>query len=120
LRTGPSRVGLFSATTDVELASLMVSPRTSVVTALAFSPDGRNLAVAGRSGLVRLWSAATGEAPRLLRAFRGLSQQYGQPEAVQTVAISPDGHDLAAVDAQLQMTGKSSASTSPRPRVVRP
>jgi WD40 repeat protein len=56
---------------------------------LAFSPDRRVLASAGRDGGVRLWDAATGE-PRATLATPG---GHGQ-----VLAFSPDGRVLAAGD----------------------
>ena len=55
--------------------------------ALAYSPDGRQLAAAGRRGPVRIWDAATG---RLLRDLEGHTRQ------VCSLAYSPDGALLAS------------------------
>lgn len=55
-------------------------------TTLAFSPDGRSLATGSESGLVQLWSAATGRIQRTLR---------GHDDVVNAVAFSPDGEHLA-------------------------
>jgi len=54
---------------------------------VAFSPDGKTLALASRSGNVQLWNVATGE---LLESVKGHSG------AVSAVAFSPDGRTLAS------------------------
>ena len=58
------------------------------MTDLAFSPDGRSLASADDSGLVRVWDAQTGK-PRV-----ELSSENGP-----AVAFSPDGKALATAGA---------------------
>ncbi len=55
---------------------------------VAYSPDGRLLATAGRDHAVRIWDAGTGEE---VRAFEGVA-----PGWVRDVAFSPDGRRLAA------------------------
>jgi WD40 repeat protein len=67
-----------------------------VITALAWSPNGSELAVAGHSGLVQLWNVEG--RPRLVRALTGLGSVTGLPEAIQSLAFSPDGTQLAASD----------------------
>ena len=54
---------------------------------VAFSPDGKTLAMASREGNVQLWDVATG---KLLETLKGHSS------AVLAVAFSPDGRTLAS------------------------
>ncbi len=61
--------------------------RPGQVEDVAFSPDGKTLAVASREGSVQLWDVATG---KLLETLKGHSS------AVLSVAFSPDGRTLAS------------------------
>ena len=63
------------------------SGRRSSVEDVAFSPDGKTLALASYRGTVQLWDVATG---KLLETLRGHSS------AVSAVAFSPDGRTLAS------------------------
>jgi WD40 repeat protein len=78
------------------MGSFTIRPAGNVIAALAWSPTGDELAVAGHSGLVQLWSAD--RTPRFVRSLVGLRSTFGQTEAIQAVAFSPDGRLLAASD----------------------
>ena len=60
---------------------------SSVVTALALSPDGRTLASSSSDETVKLWNLDTGRLAKTLPEFRG---------RLNSVAFSPDGRLLAA------------------------
>jgi WD40 repeat protein len=101
VRLGASMVGLFSTSTLRQEATFSPGPKT--ITALAWSPDGHWLAVGGYSGLLQLWNIAG--APRLMRSFAGFQPILGQPEAVQSIAFSPDGRLIAATADSVALTG---------------
>ena len=72
---------------DVPADVILRTGHSGVVTALAFSPDGRLLATASISGEVLLWNPQEGtEEARL-------SEQYAR---VRSIVFSPDGRLLAA------------------------
>jgi WD40 repeat protein/tetratricopeptide (TPR) repeat protein len=68
-------------------ASLYSSSGRSQVEAVAFSPDGKTLAVASFSGSLHLWDVAGGKLRETLK---------GHSSAAQAVAFSPDGRTLAS------------------------
>jgi len=96
VRLGTSTVGLFSVRTLQQRASFTITPKGTMITALAWSPTQPVLAVAGYSGLVQLWRVDG--APRPVRSLTGLYAVPGAPEAIQALAFSPDGQFLAASD----------------------
>ena len=63
------------------------SGRRGAVEDVAFSPDGKTLALASFEGTVQLWDVATG---KLLKTLKGHSSGVG------AVAFSPDGRTLAS------------------------
>jgi WD40 repeat protein len=108
---GAGTVGLFSARTLRRLGSFRFGRNGTVIAALAWSPTGSELGVAGHSGLVELWRV--GSRPQLLRSLIGLAPLVGQPGAVQALAFSPDGRLLAATDNN--QTIQALASGVPQP-----
>jgi WD40 repeat protein/tetratricopeptide (TPR) repeat protein len=86
---------LWSTATWTEARTLLNPDRNSLfgdgsrgmVEDVAFSPDGKTLALASREASVQLWEVATG---KLLETLRG------HPSSVNAVAFSPDGRTLAS------------------------
>lgn len=64
---------------------------TGEVTAIAFSPDGKQLVTGGADRTVRLWDADTG---------RELKTLSGHKNAIADVQFSPDGKHIASQDAR--------------------
>jgi WD40 repeat protein/DNA-binding SARP family transcriptional activator len=102
---GPSTVSVFSLPDFSKLATFTIAPAGDPVTALAFAPDGFELAVGGHLGVVQVWSL-TGT-PHLERTYAGLRPLTGLPEAIQSLAFSPDGALLAASDDSEMPTAKA-------------
>ncbi len=93
---GAAAIGVFSAHSLRRQAVFRIRPAGEVITALGWSPDGSELAVAGHGGDVQLWRVSG--PPRLVRPLVGLRPLGGLPEAVQAIAFSPDGKLVAATD----------------------
>jgi WD40 repeat protein len=73
---------------------LQLPKETDVVSAAAFTPDGKAIVTAGYDRTIRVWDPATGKQQR----------QFAAPlEIVTTLAISPDGRWLAAVGSSTQI-----------------
>lgn len=94
--------GRFLATSFDQLAPVPGGPVTTrplsqggAVTALAFSGDGRHLAVGDMEGRITIWN---GSAQHRLGTYEGTftGRQHGVPEPVTALAFSHDGHLLAA------------------------
>ncbi|MGA3284254.1 MAG: protein kinase [Verrucomicrobiota bacterium] len=65
---------------------LTIDADTNGLRSVAWSPDGRRLASAGRDGVARLWDPSTG---------RKIAELRGHAEMVECVAWSPDSRRLA-------------------------
>jgi hypothetical protein len=72
-----------------EAAVLTLRGHTSVIVALAFSPDGKRLASGGDDRMVHLWDVLTGEELLKLR---------GHTRGIRALAFRPDGRCLASAD----------------------
>ncbi|MGH7174463.1 MAG: PQQ-binding-like beta-propeller repeat protein [Gemmataceae bacterium] len=78
-------IRLWDAASGKELSTAL-GPRADVL-ALAYSPDGKQLASAGKDSLIRLWRVADGKLLRWLEGHGG---------TVYSLAFSPDGKVLAS------------------------
>ena len=78
-------VKLWDAVTGQETMTL--KRHTSLVTSVAFSPDGTRIASASVDQTVKLWDAATGQETVTLKGHTAL---------VTSVAFSPDGARIAS------------------------
>ncbi|MBV8220383.1 MAG: protein kinase, partial [Solirubrobacterales bacterium] len=93
--TTAGNVGIFYVGTLHRKSSLGVT-RGSTITALAWSPNGAELAVGGDGGLLQLWDVRG--APHLVRSLGALRPTSQVPEAIQSVAFSADNRLIAASD----------------------
>jgi WD40 repeat protein len=95
---------------------LVLGGHTAAVSYVAFSPDGKLLATAGRDHKLKIWDPATGTLVRELNEFHS---------AVEGLSFSPDGRILAAAnydDGAVLFYDVASwkALTSMQPQVGRP
>jgi WD40 repeat protein len=110
VRVGASTVGVFSTHSLQQLTSFTVPDATGGITALAWSPVADEIAVGGHSGRVELWSVFG--APRRVRSLIGLHAMFGQPEAIQSLAFSPDGRLVAASDEDIVGSSESAGGNT--------
>lgn len=105
-----SSIDLWDVATRTITATLS-DPATDGIRTLAFSPDGRTLAVGDNNGSTYLWDVATGTVTAAL----------AEPDAAfaNAVAFSPDGHSLATADITgtylWDVTTRKLAATLPDP-----
>jgi WD40 repeat protein/serine/threonine protein kinase len=93
-------VKIWDANSGKELHTL--ERNIGTVFAVDFSPDGRLLATAGRSGKIVLWNPETGERLRELP---------GHPTAVLDIEFSPDGQRLVSVGADVRIWDVGAAAS---------
>ncbi len=67
------------------------------VSALAFAPDGKTLAVGDHTHSVRLWNLATVSVTARLVLERSPGQASGEGDAIRSLAFTPDGKTLATL-----------------------
>jgi WD40 repeat protein len=83
---------------------------TELVSAVAFSPDGKSILTGSFDKTLKLWETATGKE---IRTFGGPS---GHRDLVLSVAFSPDGHTFASGSAdhtaKLWDTGEAASKTA--------
>ncbi|MGE3805359.1 MAG: WD40 repeat domain-containing protein [Gemmataceae bacterium] len=73
----------------------LTPPHQYGVTDLAFHPDGKHLASAGRDTKVHIWNVATGKLVTTIGTSRGTANGW---DWLHAISFSPDGHWLAAAD----------------------
>jgi WD40 repeat protein len=81
--TGDPTLRLWDVETGAEVVHF--ASCTQPVLSVAFTPDGRRAASAGRDRAVRLWDVESG---------REVGRLDGRDSAVERVAVSPDGRHL--------------------------
>lgn len=84
----PTRSGKSEVAGSVRRSFEGTGGHSDMVTCLAYSPDGKLLATAGRDNSVRLWDVNSGQRLRTL---------VGHTEKVNAVRFAPDGTRLASV-----------------------
>jgi len=75
-------------------SALRLEGHTEAITFVAFSPDGKALASAGRDEALRFWEVETGK-QRFVRKQKGGTR--ASPAVIEFLAWSPDGKILASV-----------------------
>ncbi|MFQ4136901.1 NB-ARC domain-containing protein [Nodosilinea sp. PGN35] len=81
---------------DVASGDSVTLATESPLWSVAFSPDGQTLASGHQDGSVGLWPVATQAPVRWLRPDPMGRSPHGHPQAVRSVAFSPDGRRLAS------------------------
>jgi RNA polymerase sigma factor (sigma-70 family) len=100
-----SHVLVWDSTNEKKLVTLKTDQ--GAVLGVAFSPDGKTLATAGRDNTIGLWDAATGKQITLLR---------GHDAPVTAVLFSPDGRVLISggSDRTVRLWGLGKADAAPK------
>jgi RNA polymerase sigma factor (sigma-70 family) len=81
-------IHLYECNTGKKTGELMPSNRLQMIFSLAFSPDGKTLASAGRGATIQFWDPAKGK--EIVRGGEG-NEMW-----VEAVAFSPDGKTVAS------------------------